>query len=262
MAMEWRVGTMGFSYADWAGVFYPPGMKSGDYLSYYGKYFDTVELDTTFHAAPPPERFRRWAEVTPDAFRFAAKMPKTVTHETSPDRAIGAMNEFLDSARALGDKLGVVLIQFSPQFEADHYAAVARLLAALPSDLRFAVEFRNRTWGTQRTLDLLREHRVALVAAEYLSRPGRIHVTTDFLYVRFIGQHNRFEQLNYEQLEVSESLNWWDREITNIAGQIDAAWCFFNNDFSGYSVATANRFKSLTGQIVHEPPAIPGGLFG
>jgi uncharacterized protein YecE (DUF72 family) len=262
MAMDWRVGTMGFSYADWAGVFYPRGTKPSDYLAHYAKYFDTVELDTTFHATPPPQRFRRWAEVTPDGFRFAAKMPKAVTHEVAPDRAIGAMNEFLDSARNLGDKLGVVLIQFAPQFEINQFDSVARLLAVLPTDLRFAVEFRNRTWGTQRTLDLLRQHRCALVAAEYLSRTGRIHVTTDFLYVRLIGEHERFEELDHEQRDVSESLNWWDREVAHVANQVKTAWCFFNNDFSGYSVATANRFKSLTGQVVHEPPAIPGGLFG
>lgn len=262
MAMEWRVGTMGFSYADWAGVFYPRGTKPGDYLPHYAKYFDTVELDTTFHATPPPERFKRWAEVTPAGFRFAAKMPKAVTHEVAPDRAIGAMNAFLDSARTLGDKLGVVLIQFAPHFEFNQFDAVARFLAALPTDVRYAVEFRNRTWGTQRTLDLLRAHRCGLVTAEYLSRPGRIHVTTDFLYVRLIGQHERFEELNHEQLDVSESLNWWDRQIATVADQVNTAWCFFNNDFSGYSIATANRFKSLTGQPIHEPPAIPGGLFG
>ena len=78
---DWRIGTMGFSYADWAGVFYPPGTKAGDYLEHYAQYFDTVELDTTFHAAPPPERFRRWAEVTPDGFRFCMKMPRAVTHD-------------------------------------------------------------------------------------------------------------------------------------------------------------------------------------
>src|SRR5688500_12035907 len=192
--MDWRLGTMGFSYADWAGVFYPPGTKAGDYLAHYAKYFDTLELDTTFHAAPPPERFRRWAEVTPAGFRFCMKMPRAVTHDVPPDKGITPMRAFLDAARELGDKLGVVLLQFAPHFEADQFDALAKLLAALPDDVRFAVELRNRSWGTRRTLDLLREHRCCLVAAEYLSRPGRIHVTTDFLYVRWIGEHQRFKE--------------------------------------------------------------------
>lgn len=260
--MNYQLGTMGFSYADWAGVFYPPGTKPGDYLAHCAKYFDAVELDTTFHATPPPERFRRWADVTPGHFRFAVKTPRAVTHDGSPDRAIGAMNEFLESARTLDEKLGVVLIQFPPHFEIDQFEPLMKLLRALPRDVRFAVELRNRTWGTRRTLDLLREHRVALVAAEYLTRPAKIHVTTDFLYVRWVGEHERFKELNREQLDVSESLQWWAEQIPRVADQVETTWGFFNNDFSGYSVVTCNRFKSLIGAPVNEPPAIHGGLFG
>jgi len=260
--MDWRLGTMGFSYADWAGVFYPPGTKPSDYLAHYAKYFDTVELDTTFHATPPTERFRRWADVTPDHFRFAVKMTRAVTHDVSPDRAVGAMHEFVDAARHLGEKLGVVLLQFPPHFEADQSKPLAALLAALPKDVRFAVELRNRAWGTQQTLELLREHDVALVAAEYLTRPARIHVTSDFLYVRWIGEHQRFKELNREQADVGESLQWWKDQTAAVSPQVRTTWGFFNNDFSGYSVATCNRFKSLLGLPASEPPAIHGGLFG
>src|SRR5688572_21310101 len=177
--MDWRLGTMGFSYGDWARPFYPPGTKPGDYLAHYARHFNAVELDTTFHAVPPADRFHRWAEVTPDGFRFAVKTPRTVTHDVPPDRGVAPMLEFLDAARALGEKLGVVLIQYPPHFEADQFQRLATFLAALPREVRFAVELRNRTWGAQRTLDLLREHRCCLVAAEYLSRPGRIHLTSD-----------------------------------------------------------------------------------
>ena len=53
--MEWRLGTMGFSYPDWVGPFYPEKAKASDFLGHYGKCFDTVELDTTFYATPEPE---------------------------------------------------------------------------------------------------------------------------------------------------------------------------------------------------------------
>jgi uncharacterized protein YecE (DUF72 family) len=260
--MDWRLGTMGFSYADWAGVFYPPKMKPGDYLAHYAKFFDAVELDTTFHATPPPERFRRWAEVTPAGFRFSVKTPRAVTHDVPVDRAIAPMHAFLDAARELGDKLGVVLIQFAPSFEIAQFDRLTTLLAALPADVRFAVELRNRSWGQQRTLDLLRQHNVAIVSAEYLSRPGRIHVTSDFLYVRWIGEHERFEELNHEQRDMSDSLTWWAAQVRSVALQVRTTWGFFNNDFSGYAVATCNRFKRLVGLRPTEPPEIHGGLFG
>jgi uncharacterized protein YecE (DUF72 family) len=260
--MDWRLGTMGFSYADWAGTFYPPGMKAGDYLAHYARHFDAVELDTTFHAVPPAERFRRWAVVKPAGFRFSVKTPRAVTHDLPPDRAAPAMLEFLDAARALGEKLGVVLIQYPPHFEADQFARVDTFLAALPGDVRYAVELRNRTWGSRRTLDLLRRHRCCLVAAEYLTRPGRIHATSDFLYLRWIGEHGRFPRQDREQLDVGESLAWWNEQLAGVAPDATTAWGFFNNDYAGYSVATCNRFKRLLGQPVVEPPEIPGGLFG
>ena len=262
--MDWRLGTMGFSYADWAGTFYPEGMKAGDYLSHYARYFDAVELDTTFHAAPPAERFGRWAEATPAGFRFAVKTPRAVTHDDLPlERAVSAMLEFLEAARGgLGEKLGVVLIQYPPHFEADQFARVEGLLSELPQDVRYAVEFRNRTWGSRRTLDLLRRHRCGLVAAEYLTRPGRVHVTTDFLYLRLIGQHGRFPRQDREQLDVGESLAWWKEQLATAGAEVNTAWGFFNNDYAGYSVATCNRFKHMLGLPVVEPPEIPGGLFG
>lgn len=260
--MDWRLGTMGFSYGDWAGPFYPSGMKAGDYLGQYAKHFDAVELDTTFHATPPGERFRRWAGATPPGFRFSVKTPRAVTHDSPPDRALGAMLEFLDAARELGEKLGVVLIQFPPGFQADQFARVEAFLAALPTDLRYAVELRNRTWGSRRTLEMLRRHRCGLVAAEYLTRPGRVHVTTDFVYVRWIGQHGRFATHEREQIDVSASLGWWKGQLEAVAPEVKTVWGFFNNDYAGYGVGTCNRFKGMLGLAAVEPPEIPGGLFG
>jgi uncharacterized protein YecE (DUF72 family) len=229
-------------------------MKPGDYLSWYARHFDTVELDTTFHATPPPERVRRWADVTPEGFRFCVKVPKDVTHEGAIDRRVGPMNAFLDVMRGFGAKLAVTLIQLPPSCGVDHLEALERFLKGLPKDLRFAVEFRNASWGQQRTLDVLREHGVALVVAEYLTRPGRLHVTSDFLYVRWIGEHERFAVLNHEQIDVGPSLAWWKGELERvIASQnVRDVFGFFNNDYSGYSIETCRRFMRLMGQEVRQ----------
>ena len=262
------VGTMGFSYSDWAGVFYPPGTKPGDYLAWYARQFDTVELDTTFHATPPVERVKRWAEVTPDDFRFCVKTPKDVTHEGALGRRLGPMLGFLDVMRTFGPKLAVVLIQLPPSCGVDQFEELERLLKGLPRDVRFAVEFRNSSWGQQRTLDLLRERGVSLVVAEYQTRPSRIHVTADFLYVRWIGEHERFEELNREQIDMTPSLEWWKQEIgrTGATGRVKDVYGFFNNDYSGYSVATSRRFMAMMGLPVKESPdqdlAGQGMLFG
>jgi uncharacterized protein YecE (DUF72 family) len=242
-----RLGTMGFSYGDWAGVFYPQGAKPGDYLAHYARHFDTVELDTTFHATPPVDRVRRWAELTPEHFRFAAKMPRAVTH-AGLDRRLDDMREFVDVMRHMGPKLGPILIQLAPSCGVEQFAALSGLVRELPRDVRFAVEFRNSSWGEQRTLDLLGEHGVALVVAEYSARPSRVLLTTDFLYVRWIGEHQRLKELNQEQMDDTPSLQWWRDQILHVAPRLPGGvWGFFNNDYSGYAVATCRRFMTMLG---------------
>ena len=254
--MDWRLGTMGFGYDDWAGAFYPEGMKPADYLSFYSRYFDAVELDTTFHATPTPERVRRWAEVTPDEFRFCVKTPKEVTHAPGPGSIATRaepMLRFVEAVRGFEQKLGVVLIQFPPSFDATAAADLRVFLRALPPGVRYAVEFRNPTWDTPATADLLRENGCGWVAGDYLTRePWEITAAADFLYVRWVGQHEQYPTLDRERIDVTERLRWWKQRIEACAG-VDTVWGFFNNDYAGYAIATCNRMKKLVGQDVRLP---------
>jgi uncharacterized protein YecE (DUF72 family) len=257
---KWRLGTMGFGYDDWNGVFYPKSLPSSDRLSFYAKHFNAVELDTTFHAAPDAARVRKWADATPAGFRFCAKTPREITHDLPLAKAGKPMNAFLDVMREMREKLAVILLQFAPSFAADQSDELQAFLKDLPSDIRYAVELRNRTWGTQRTLEMLAAANCALVSAEYLTRPARILSTTDFLYVRWIGQHGRFRTQSAEQIDVSDSLAWWKSALEKPAEKAKAFYGFFNNDYAGYAVATCNRFKKLIGlQAIGQPQA---SLFG
>jgi uncharacterized protein YecE (DUF72 family) len=255
---DWRLGTIGFGYDDWAGVFYPEGMKSVDYLPFYARHFDTVELDTTFHATPTAERVRHWAAGTPDDFRFCVKSPKDVTHAdgrlTAPGR-VDAMLRFVDAVREFGDKLGVVLVQFPPSFDAGAAGDLRTFLGAMPQDVRFAVEFRHPSWDAGPTADLLREFRCGWVAADYLTRdPWVIEPTTDFLYVRWVGRHGAYPTLDRERIDVTERLQWWKRRVDACAG-VQTVWGFVNNDYTGYAIETCNRMKRIVGQEVRMPEA-------
>jgi uncharacterized protein YecE (DUF72 family) len=258
--LNWRLGTVGFGYDDWAGVFYPNDLKPADYLSFYAKYFDSVELDTTFHATPTAERVRRWAAATPDGFRFCVKTPKDVTHAEGSVAAkprVGAMLEFVEAVRGFEEKLAVVLLQFPPSFHADAAKDLRTLLAALPSDVRFAVEFRHSSWDTDVTADLLREFHCGWVAADYLDRePWEVPATADFLYVRWVGRHGQYPTLDRERIDLTERLKWWKQRIER-CNQIGAVWGFFNNDYAGHAVGTCNRMKRLVGQSVRTPE-VPG----
>lgn len=260
---DWRLGTMGFGYDDWSGPFYPPGLKTSDRLSYYARHFNAVELDTTFHAAPDVKRVRHWAASVPEDFRFAVKAPRAVTHDAPLERAVAPMRAFLETCREFGPKLGAVLLQFAPSFTFEQAGKLEAFLAALPRDVPLAVELRNRTWGTQRTLDLLRANGCCLVMAEYLNRPRRVLVTSDFLYVRWIGEHGRYaDHHTHERETLDENLAWWKAALEPVAPTVRSVLGFFNNDYTGYAIATCNRFKALIGQPVHEPAAArQGDLF-
>ena len=251
---RWRLGTIGFGYADWHGVFYPPGVKPADYLSYYARHFDTLELDTTFHAVPTPQRVLKWAGAVPAAFRFCVKTPKEVTHAAPPlSRRTAQMLAFLEVLRGFGAKLGVVLLQFPPAFDTGEARDLEKFLARLPADLRYALELRHRSWNTPATGKLLRDHRCCRVAGDYFDEPWDVRATTDFLYVRWIGEHGKFPTLDTERVDVSERLQWWKARVDESAGGVETVWGLVNNDYSGFAVATANRMKRLLGLPVNEP---------
>lgn len=260
--MPWRLGTIGFGYSDWQGTFYPNELKSADHLSFYARHFDTVELDTTFHAAPTPQRVRRWAAAVPEEFRFCVKTPKDITHADGPlARRTGAMLGFVDTLRVFASKLGPVLLQFPPSFDTGSGRDLGSFLDALPRDVRYAIELRHRSWRTPQTAALLRDHACCWVMADYFEEPWEVPATTDFLYVRWIGRHGQFPTLDREQLDVTARLEWWKHELQKIAG-VSTIWGLVNNDYSGYAVGTCNRMKRLLGLPISETQdARQGQLF-
>jgi uncharacterized protein YecE (DUF72 family) len=244
---DWRLGTVGFGYTDWQGVFYPAGKKPEDYLEFYARHFNSVELDTTFYAIPDIQKIERWFAKVPDDFRFSLKCSRVITHEGLLDRNIGLMAQFLEVVGTFGSKLGVVLMQFPPNFGVNNLGRLPVFLKSLPDDIRIAMEFRDRDWFTDQTYELLREHRVALVAGDYVAPPRPIIVTTDFLYIRWIGEHHRLAKLNAEQIDLTDRLLWWQDQIIQASRDANSVWGYMNNDYAGYAIATGNRIKQMLG---------------
>jgi uncharacterized protein YecE (DUF72 family) len=131
------VGTSGFSYATWKPGFYPAGTPQREFLRFYAERLSSVELNTTGYRLPEEDRFQRWAEETPDGFRFAVKMPH-------PNQ-LGA---FTGRVRLLGEKLGPVRIVVQ---QARDDAFLARLLERLDPAIRWALDFRHESWAGAET---------------------------------------------------------------------------------------------------------------
>ena len=171
------LGTSSFTASGWESSFYPKGLRSADYLSYYADRFATVEVDSTFYACPSPRTVSNWAARTPESFIFSVKVPQTITHERVLVDCAAELLEFLTTMDLLGPKLGPMVFQF-PAFDRwkfptqKHFLDVlVPFLSRLPRGRRFAVEIRNRNWLDATLTNLLRDHQIALVLQDIVNMP-------------------------------------------------------------------------------------------
>jgi uncharacterized protein YecE (DUF72 family) len=244
------IGCSGWAYDDWIGPFYPTGTPPGDFLSCYARVFRTVEVDSSFYRAPGPFLVRRWAERTPDGFRFALKMPRDVTHETGPASIHDVVDPFLASLeplRARG-KLGPVVLQFPPSFRATTGTArLERLLDAVPREYALAVELRHRSWWTETTRSLLTGRRAALVWSVVPETRPPPWVTGDFLYARFIGDRalTEFGRIQRDKRpEIVAMKTLFEHE----GRPVDSVFAFANNHFMGFGPGTAAVIAEVLGE--------------
>ncbi len=260
--VNWHLGTVGFSYKDWDGSFYPRGAPPRSYLAHYSQIFNAVEIDSTFYGTPSPDRVRAWTSVVPGHFKFCPKTPRQITHDARLVDATLPMRQFIDTVRLFGNHLGAILIQLPPTMTATDFETVANFLEELPDDLNFAIEFRHLSWFTPETVGMLQSFNVSWASTAYLDLPKQIAITAPFHYIRWLGRHGTFEQKDREQTDVTAQLEWWWAYLQPILNRVENIYGFFNNDYSGHSPATCNRFKEMIG-LPTVQPQIPqqGSLF-
>jgi uncharacterized protein YecE (DUF72 family) len=244
-----RIGTSGWSYKDWEGVFYEPGESK---LQKYCKVFDTVEIDSTFYSYPDPDVVEGLARNTPKDFVFAAKIPSVITHDKKLDPNKGTLKDlsrFLELLRPLKDsgKLGPLLIQLPPKFEYEKHAEVLeRFLAELPGGYMFAVEFRDESWLRDDVMRMLSRHNVAYTIVDEPLLPPETHVTADFAYIRWHGRgRNPWYYYHYNR----EELEAWKPKIIEVSGRVKNVYGYFNNHFKGYAVHNALQVLEILGVI-------------
>lgn len=251
--LPFYLGTMSFSHADWVGAVYPPSLPQQQYLAHYAKYFNAVEIDSTFYGTPRVETVKRWAQVTPPDFCICVKTPRAITHEMRLVNALGQMDAFVRTMHALEEKLGVILIQFGPDFTVSEFDILDDFLSRLPGNTRYAVEFRHKSWAKRKTSEMLLSHNASWVSTHYTIMPRMVHQTANFLYLRWIGVHKQFSVKNRIQKDMTDALVWWRDQLLDALDGKKAVYGFFNNDFAGFSPASCNQMKGLLGLPVRHP---------
>jgi uncharacterized protein YecE (DUF72 family) len=256
-----RVGTCGWSYKEWSGVFYPEDLSAGEYLSYYAERFPVVEVDSTFYRSPSRKMVEGWRDRTPPGFGFVLKVPQVITHEKMLLDCRDEVRTFLTAARILDDKLLCCLLQFG-YFNRSKFATLADFLERLepfleawPDDVPVAVEVRNKTWMTPALGDCLRRHKVVWTLPDQVWMPSplslveRLDVLTGpFAYVRLLGDReavdNLTKTLDHIVIDRGPEVEADARAIQVLRQRVPVV-AFVNNHFAGYAPETLRQLTAL-----------------
>lgn len=232
-----KVGTSGWSYAHWQGVFYPADWPKSKWLEYYAQHFSTVELNASFYRLPKPGTFENWEHRTPDDFLWSVKASKFITHTKRLKEPREPLERLYTTATGLGKKLAVVLFQLPPNLAFDAIIC-KRFCEFLNPKLRHTLEVRHESWINEKAFEILRDHGVAWCIADTAGRyPYHEAVTADFVYIRLHGSRKLYasDYCEEELLVWAEKIKAWEKET----------FVYFDNDFEGRAVQNARRLKEI-----------------
>ncbi|MBS0640886.1 MAG: DUF72 domain-containing protein [Acetobacteraceae bacterium] len=234
-----RIGTSGWTYAEWRGVFYPKGLKREQELSFAASQFAAIEINGTFYGQQRPDTFANWARQVPAHVQFAVKAPRFITHvQRLRDVEAPIANFIASGLLRLGSHLGPILWQLPPSFRFDP-VRLEPFLRLLPRDtpaaarlgqrhdsalrsppaldfdmdrpIRHALEVRHDSFVCPEFIDLLRAHDVALVCSDGAGLPRFMDVTAGFVYCRLHGATDLYAS-GYDAAELdswAERLRLW-----------------------------------------------------
>jgi uncharacterized protein YecE (DUF72 family) len=225
-----RIGTSGYQYKHWKGLFYPGDLPQKRWFAHYSNQFDTVELNNTFYRLPAAETFDAWRKQAPKGFLFVLKFSRYGSHLKRLRDARATIDIFLERACHLQDLLGPILVQLPPHWNVD----VPRLrdfLEAAPRSVRWAVEFRDSSWLCDDIFAVLETHGAALCIHDMIRNHPRT-ITADWVYLRFHGQR-------YNGCYSAASLQAEARWIQEQRAASRDVYAYFNNDIGGHAVTNA-----------------------
>jgi uncharacterized protein YecE (DUF72 family) len=232
VSVQVRIGTSGYSYAEWKGNFYPEKMAAKDMLRYYAERFPTVEINNTFYRMPTGKLLSGWAEQVPESFTFVIKASKRITHDQRLRECGELLTYLFGVTSTLGSRLGPLLFQLPPNFKKD----VPRLkifFDAMPERRRMAFEFRHASWFDDEVYETLKAQRAALCVADTGEEPAvPLVATTDWGYLR----------LRREDFKDSE-LRDWARRIREQPWS--DAYVFLKHEEEGKGPKLAARLTEL-----------------
>jgi uncharacterized protein YecE (DUF72 family) len=227
------VGTSGYQYPEWRGSFYPEKFPTAKMLAYYAERFSTVEVNYTFYRMPNAKTIAGWDAETPAGFAFTLKASRRITHDARLKDVDEPLRYFLDTARALGPKLGPLLFQLPPFFK-KNLDRLDDALARVPPGLRCVFEFRHESWFAEDVYALLRNRNAALCIADTEKGTTPPVPTADFGYFRL-----------RDEGYAAEDLKKWAKTVKQLGTGWQDTFIYFKHEESGIGPALAQKLRGL-----------------
>jgi len=232
------IGTSGWNYKHWWNdEFYPKDLKPSEWLKYFVRHFDTVELNNSFYRLPSEAAFQNWRIQVPSHFIFSVKASRFLTHIKRLKDPEEPLDLFFSRARHLKRHLGPILFQLPPQFkiDLDRLDAFLRALKkhGAGKNRRWVIEVRDTTWLVSPVFDYLRKYHVALCFADWRDMHVTQPVTADFVYVR--RHYGKGNGGNYRKRDL-------DQDVAQIRAWLKSGldvYVYFNNDMGGHAIRNA-----------------------
>ena len=257
--MQYYIGCSGWSYSAWQGPFYPANIESSQWLNHYAHIFDYVEIDSSFYRMPNLFTVKNWYKRTPENFRFTAKFPKIITHDKRLKDANRELERFFKSMLPLADKTIALLIQLPPSLKiTEGIENLRKLVPELDDRFRYAIEVRDKSWFQDLAYNFFANNDICMVWSQLAELATPPITTTDFLYMRFIGDRSISEKDfgKIQKDKINEMKNWADklkkvleeeRRVENDKENINLAIVSANNHYAGFGTMTANIFRKMVG---------------
>ena len=247
MAARVFIGTSGYVYPHWRGLFYPERLPQREWLRFYARHFETVELNNPFYRLPEAATFRSWRDAAPKEFVYAVKASRFITHIKKLKDPEEPLATFLERARVLAHTLGPVLFQLPGNFRAD-LERLDQFLVVLARQrfvkrLRAVLEVRHPTWLERDVTDRLTKAGVALCLADWPECPVEGPATAGFVYVRRHGAGLRYGG-SYPDARLKEDA----QRISDWLRQGRDVYVYFNNDQTAFAARNARRLIELAGR--------------
>ncbi|MGQ9819977.1 MAG: DUF72 domain-containing protein [Candidatus Kapaibacteriales bacterium] len=224
------VGTSGWSFNNWRGIFYPEALPQSEWLKFYSNFFNCVEVNSTFYRNFSQSTYKRWAKSVPDGFSFILKAPKEITHNKKFTSVKYDIIAFLDNIQPLESKLGLVLLQFPPNFKIE-YQTFNDTIRIFREKVNVAVELRNTYAFAQDTIEILINNDCTIVNADSPKVKLSHLLTSKTMYYRLHGKPE-LHKSSYSSSELQEIVD----VLFELKGRIQEAYIIFNNGLIANSI--------------------------